>query len=311
MRKYFLLFFILTFIYQLHADSLSSLTTFKDSLTHYYHKLLSNIDDTMPCEHNCTHKERQEIKHNTLQLVTSFKSSKDKPMQISLNLRGHIHLPKISKKLELTFSKQSNDLENNKQVDYENENLITDDKVRIGLRYYFIKKDEYRFYTKLGFKIHSPFGFYQQLSLEKDFYLVSDAYAKTQISLYYFINQIYFAKAAKLIFYKPLNDTFLLEQRNDIYTNHDNQQITHIEHYLKLHHKYNHKNIFSYWLTYATADRANKHFFKNWQGVSISYIHYLRKWLYLDTSPRIFQRRERHFKNEFALTLNVGIKLGL
>ncbi len=45
--------------------------------------------------------------------------------------------------------------------------------------------------------------------------------------------------------------------------------------------------------------------------MSLGYIHYLKKWFYINTVPHLVQRRENHFKTEFALTVNIGLKLGL
>ena len=311
LKKHHLLFIMIVIIIPSSATSDDSLDFIRSYLTQSYHKLLHSIDDKVKCEKSCKILEKNNIEHNNLQLITSFKTSQNNHIQFSLNLRGHIYLPKISKKLELTFSKESNEYIHNKQTEYENENLVTDENVRVGLRYYFSRDEEYRFYTKLGFKIHSPFGFYQALSIEKDFSYAYNIHSNSNITLYYFFYHSYFAKSGQLVFYKPINFSFLLEQRNKIYTNHDNHHNTHIKNDIKLYYTYNKNNILTYRITYATADKTNKHFYKDWQGMSLGYIHYLKKWFYINTIPHLVQRRENHFKTEFALTVNIGLKLGL
>ncbi len=310
LKKHYLFFVIFIIIVpcELFSDSLDTIRTY---LTQSYHKLLKTIDNQVECENNCKVLERENIEHNNLQLITSFKTSKNNHIDYSLNLRGHIYLPRISKKFELTFSKESNDYAKTKQIEYENETIYTDEKMRIGLRYYFSKTYDFSFYTKLGFKLNSPFGFYQELSIQKNYLHLYNIHTNNKLSLFYFIYHNYFAKAGRIIFYKPFYSSFLLEQRNDININHENHQITHILNYIKLHYTYNKFNILTYRISYVTADKSNKKFFKDWQGMSFSYIHYIRKWFYVDFIPHLVQRKQNQFKTEFILTVNIGLKLGL
>ncbi len=309
MKKYRLLFFLLLPILG-YSDTNNTLESYQTRWTHYYHSLLSLVDNTVACKTNCKHKERQTIKHNSLRLITSIKSTKNNRFKLSLNLRAHIHLPKLSDKLEITFSQQTVDNLTNKHIDFENENTITDNKLRVGLRYYFKRSTDFNFYTRLGFKIRSPFGIYQELTAQKVHTLHKDLKLEIEGNLYYYINHTYLAKSARISFYKPLNSIYRLEQTNEIYTNHDNEHTKHIQSYLKLYHRYDKKNQFAYWVTYAMIDDQTSGFIKDWQGISLSHIHHLKKWLYINTIPRILQRRENGFENEFVLTLSLGIMLG-
>ncbi len=310
MNKIFFLFFVL-FLNFLYSDTNNTIEQVRKELTSYYHNLLGNIDDTIKCKKNCKHLEKRIIKKNSLKLIVTLKSTKDHIFRLSLNARGHIHLPKLSKKLEFTFSKQSFDTITNRQIDSQNENVITDERVRIGLKYYFLDKDNTIFFTKLGFKLRSPFGLYQELTIEKQFFINYDISILTAGSLYYYLNHTYIAKSIRLNFYKPLDDIHLLEQSNEWYANSQNNDKKHIVNHLKLHHFFNNRNTLTYWISYATIKEPSNSYKKDWQGVSISYIHHLSKWLYVQTIPRILQKRENDFKTEYALSISLAMTLGV
>ncbi len=310
MNKIFFLIFVL-FLSFSYADTNDTLEKMRVGLTSYYHNLLGNIDDTVKCKKNCKHSERRIIKKNSLKLIVTLKSTKDHVFRLSLNARGHIYLPKLSKKLEFTFSKQSFDTLTNRQIDSQNENLVTDERVRIGLKYYFLDKDDIIFFTKLGFKLRSPFGLYQELTLQKQFFIKNDVSVLTEGSLYYYLNHTYIAKSVRLNFYKPIDKIHLLEQANEWYANSQNQDKKHIVNHLKFHHFFKNKNTLTYWISYATLKKPSSSYMKDWQGISISYIHRLSKWLYIQTIPRVLQKKENNFKTEYALSISLAMTLGV
>ncbi len=292
------------------ADTNTSLEKMRTTLTYYYHALLGNIDDTIKCEKNCKHLEKKIIKKNSLRLIFTLKSTKEHIFRLSLNARGNIHLPKLGKRLELTFSRQSSDTVTNRQIDTQNENIITDDKIRVGLKYYFLNTKNTTSFTKLGFKLRSPFGFYQELSLEKRFLIYHDILLFTKGSLYYYLNHTYLAKSVRLNFYKSIDKIHLLEQANEWYANSQNRNKKHIVTHLKLHHYFNKKNRLTYWISYALLKENSSSYKKDWQGVSVSYIHYLSKWLFIQTIPRILQKKENNFHAQYALSVSLGMTLG-
>ena len=302
--------FLLLFTLSVNADSNSTLENVRFILTNYYHSFLKNIDNSVDCEKNCTHPEIQKIKKNSLRLITSVKTGKNKNMAVSLNVRGHIDLPKISKKFRLTFSKQSADSLTNRQIDREYENLITDDKFRIGLKYIFMEDHNFEFFTKLSFRVHKPYGFYQKLSAKRIFTLYKDFSLRTQASLYYYINYRYFAKSIEFNFVKPLTTVFLLSQANDLDFNADNKHEKKLVNHLKLHHHVSHTDHLVYWLSYASLAKHDDIYKQDWQAVSISYIHNLSKWFYIQFIPRIIQKRENRFHTEYEATLSFGMILG-
>lgn len=282
----------------------------RHKLTHFYHHLLTQLDNTIPCDANCSHPEALQIRTNRLHLVTSIKTTKQKRFYPSVNLRGNIYLPKLSKKFRITFTKQGADTLTNRQIDRENENLVTDNKLRLGLQYLFVMTQNIEFATRLGLKWNHPLGLYQEISAKRRFSLPRDYALLAKGSLHYYLTNLFLSRSLQLTLIKPLSETFLVAQSNDWYANTENHHEKHLVHHLKLHHHCDHKNHFVYWISYASLASEHDRYCQDWQALSLSYIHYLTKWLYIQTIPRIVQRRENHFRNEYEASLSFGIIFG-
>jgi len=303
------LLFMIVFLPQMAYGSFWGKTQKK--LTISYHTLLCNIDNTVGEEQNCT-KPTKNITKNKLHLITSIKSKKGKNFSVSLNLRGHIDLPNLSKKLRIVFSKQSLDQLNNKQIDRQNEDIIQDNKLRIGLKYQIKKRDEMEFFTKFSFKVHTPFGPYQKLGLKKRFiFPKTDFSIYTRGGIYYYFVQSYIAKSVELNFIKPLNSNYTLVQANNWDINSNNHHQKRLTNHIRLHHNFDKSNHLVYWCSYSSATKGKNRYVQDWQAISISYIHHIRKWLYIQTIPRLIQRHENHYKNEFELSVSLGMLIGL
>ncbi len=307
----FLLFFTIIFV-QADTATPSSIERVRSKLTFYYHKLLCNIDNSMENDKNCTLPKYRKIKKNSLHLITSVKSTHKKFLSLSFNIRGHIDLPKLSKKIRITFSKQSLDELTNRQIDRKNENIINDDKFRIGIKYQLSRKKEMEFFTKFSIKVHHPFGPFQQLGVKKLFLFPKQDFSiYTRAGIYYYYVQSYFVRSIELNFIKPLTDQYLISQANDWDGNIDNHHEKRLTNHLKLHHHINSKNHFVYWISYGSVAKHKSHYEQEWQAVSISYIHHLNKWFYIQTIPRIIQRKEDHYRNDFEISVNFGMSLGM
>ena len=279
-------------------------------LTTYYHKLLHHLDNTIECDANCTHPERASIRKNRIHIITTLKSTKHQPAALSLNLRGNIYLPKISKKFRFTFTRQSADRLTNQQVDRENENLIGDTRLRIGLQYLFVITQKTEFATRLGIRLHKPLDLYQELSAKKSFHLYKDYRMLARASLHYYLTSLYLSRSLELTVSKPLSDRFLIAQSNDWYANTENRHERHLIHHLKLHHFYSPHNHLVYWISYASIADDRCRYRQDWQAASVSYIHYLTKWFYLQVIPRIVQRRTNRFRNDYEASVSFGMILG-
>ncbi len=308
---YRLIFLLLFVPYALlHAELPETLEKTRHLLTHYFHTIVYHINKTAGCEANCTHPEIMRVKKNSLHLITSIKSTEDHRFSFSLNMRGNIYLPKLSKKIRITFAKQSADKLTNKQIDRENENLITDTKLRIGLQYLFTATEKLEISTRLGIRLHNPFDLYQELSVRKKIPLYKDYTMYTTVRLHYYLTQLYLSKSLQLTFIKPLSDRFLLAQSNDWYSNSENKHERHIVNHLKLHQRLNRHDHLVYWISYASLAQRDHHYKQDWQALSLSYIHFFNKWFYLQAIPRIVQKHHNHYRNEYEATLSFGMILG-
>jgi len=98
-----ILLILLQYASLLAADIPGTLEKTRHLMTHYLHTLLRHVDDTIDCDANCTHPEIARVRRNSLHLITSLKSTEANRLSASLNLRGNIYLPKLSKKFRITF----------------------------------------------------------------------------------------------------------------------------------------------------------------------------------------------------------------
>lgn len=299
-------FMLLLCITLAHADINETLEKIRINLTNYYHKLLTGMDNTIKCDANCTHPEIGEITANRIHIVTSI----DKSLKPTVTVRGRIYLPKLSKKIRLTFSKQNIDPLTSKQIDRQNENLITDSTFRVGIQYLFKATEKVEFSTRLGLRIHKPFDLYQELALKRRFNIYKDfsLYVKANLHLYY--AHLYISRSLHMTLSKPLSKKWLIAQTNDWYANTENKHRKHLVHHLKLHHNFTHDDHLVYWISYATLAEHDNRYRKEWQALSVSYAHFLTKWFYVQVLPRVIQRREHRFRRQFETTLNFGMILG-
>ena len=305
-----ILFF--TTVLTAEENALFMLENLRYQLTHYYHKLLGTLDNDPKCNSVCTIAQQKRIRKNKIRIITSVKSTKQKHMSLSMNVRGRIDLPNISKKLHLVFSQQGSDTLTNRQVDRENENVITDTRFRIGLKYNFYHKNTLDISTKLSFKIHRPFGPFQVLSIKKLFTFPHDDFSiYTRGSLYYFYAYTFLAQSLECNFIQPLTSKYLLAFANEWENNAENHHNRRLTHHLRLHHNFNQKNHLVYWFSYGTLAKKENHYRIEWRAVSLSYIHYLNKWFYIQTIPRVVQRREHNFRNDVELTVSFAMLLGI
>ncbi|RUM63723.1 MAG: hypothetical protein DSZ05_08225 [Sulfurospirillum sp.] len=283
----------------------------RNNLTTYYHSLLCNIDKSSEGEQNCSLPAKK-ITKNKLRIITSVKTGKDKHISVSLHIRGHIDLPKLSKRWRITFSRQSLDRLTNKQIDRENDTMVKDNKFRIGLRYRFLKHKNREFFTKLSFKVHKPFGPYQELGIKKRFlFSGSDFYIYSRGGIYYYFVQRYIARSLELNFIKPLSTGYTIAQANDWDANRDNHHEKRLTNHLKLHQDIDKNNHLVYWISYSSVAKPHQAYKQDWQAISLSYIHHLSKWFYIQTIPRIIQRHENRFRNDFSISVSFGMILSL
>ena len=303
----FLLLFMILFPLSVHASFWEKA---RNTLTLQYHTLLCNIDKEKEDE-NCTQPSKK-ITKNRLRIITSVKTDKNKHLSVSLNIHGHIDLPKLNKRWRITFSQQSLDSLTNRQVDRENETMIKDNKFRIGLKYRFLKHKDTEFFTKLSFKVHRPFGPYQKLGIKKRFPFPKYNFSVyTRGGIYYYFVQRYIARSVELNFIKPLNNVYTVAQANDWDANADNHHEKRLTNHLKLHHHFNKRNHLTYWVSYSSVAKHKGGYKQDWQALSVSYIHNLSKWFYIQTIPRIVQRHENRYRNDYELSVSFGMLLGI
>ncbi len=293
-----------------NAQVTDKLENVRNMLTNSFHNILGRMDNTIECDANCTHPEIKAIRTNRIHIITSVKSTEAKRFSTALNLRGKLYFPKLDKKFRLTFNKQSTDTFMNKLIDRENDTTVTDDKFRIGLQYLFIMSEQLELSTRLGVKIHNGLKLFQEFTIQRAIPLSYGFSLLNRARLYYYYTQLYLAKSIQINLVKPLSEHLLISQTNDWYANTENRHERHLVHHLKLHHHVDRTNHLVYWISYASLAQDDSTYRQDWQAISLSYIHYFSKWFYVQFVPRIIQKRENRFRNEFEGTVSFGMILG-
>lgn len=286
--------------YTLYAEA-----SFRDKVTDTYLGMLTSIDCYFGDVNESNSDHYKKISKNKLYVISSFKHTKDHTLQSDLYIRANIKLPYLSDRLELTLDKQSVDYVDNQTVDSEYERGYEDERFRLGVKYYFHRKENTTIYSLLGLKLFPPFDLFGKVGAQKSYFYHS---LQTIIGsdFYYYLNQSYYTGSGSLTFFQPLSDTYGIEQKN-IITYSDKRENTIVEHYLRLHHFINSANKLEYQLTYTLIDDDMYYYDQYWYGASIKYRHHINKALFFEMIPQILKRRENDFVYEKAFTFNFGI----
>jgi hypothetical protein len=296
LKKVLLILFLLCFT--LLADTNTTKQSLIESITNKYHTFLNGLDCFLTNYDDINKTNYKKITQNKLYMIFSIKHTKDDSFDTDLHLRANIKLPQLKDKLEISFDKQSIKSINNQNVYNDFNQRDENTRIRVGLKYYFYKKNNTQFYAKLGLKLHSPFGIYGKLGAQKSYFYHT---VETIIgnNIYYYINDKNFASTTALTFLKPLSDDFTLEQGNEFFWDkNDNDNI--FEHTLSLYHFINSKNRLRYQIIYTHKD-------DNWYGANIKLHHKTNRWLFFELIPQVLRKRENNFTTEYALAINFGI----
>ncbi len=314
MYRFFLAVVVLCLSVSLHARTApqkndSFFDHYHRLLTEKYHRLIRRIDaflsDTKTVD---TYKVDRILYRNRLETIFSFQY-KEHRLKPNLYLRGNILLPRTSKRLELVFSKQTDTRLKNQTIDPSYERGITDEHVNVGLKYYFIKKEDFSLYSKLGMRLNlAKLDAYAKVGMQK---YLKTPFVRTVLSanLYRYIRQEGFIATGGIDFVRPMGEIFTLEQDNRILWKEEEKETT-TEHILKLYHELDDRNRLEYWFSLLTKDDEKWNLCSDTYTLALKYHHKINNWLFYEIVPQLYRQREDHFKLERAITFDFGVTFG-
>ena len=153
-------------------------------------------------------------------------------------------MPQLQDKFELTFSRQAEERRDNQHVNAEYEDILKDNNLHVGLKYYAYKEPFSNAYAKLSLRVHSPVGLYVKIGISKSYF-----YQKLQTTfdhaLYYYIQEKKHALSTSVTLFLPLNDRYGVEQQNRWYKD-EGDKTSILEHSFRLYHSINATNKLRY-----------------------------------------------------------------
>ncbi len=268
-----------------------------------YHTFLNTIDCFISGYDDINGSNYKQIAKNSFHLNFSIKNSKDIPFKITPSFRARVKLPQIQRKLELTFSQESIDNIDNRNIDGVYDKTPEDKKFRMGLKYYFFKEKNSIGYAKLSLKF-SSFNIYGKVGFSRS-YFYKNIHIVLDSRFYYYISTKDFTLSLMSIFSKPLGDSFVVSQKNVLSFDKNGK----LEHNIALHQYINRENRFSYQLFYTTIQKGiGCKYCKDRYGANINIHHQATEWLFFEIIPQVYRRRENSFMFEKAIDINFGIK---
>ncbi len=278
--------------------------TFHKNATKKYHRFLNMVDSYFGNSNDINRSSYKKIRKNRLEVILSLKDSS----KFNIHLRGKIVLPQLKNRAEITFSQNDDKEIDNQSTTNENDDVIEDSKLHVGLKYYLYKEKRSTAYAKLSFKIQSPFGPYIKIGIDKKYIDNNFLETKFRHALYYYLNGNDLSASTSISFFKPITDDYWLGEGNKLYWK--GGRNLYLKNSLILYQIFDINNRLSYKTEYTTSynniDKLNHNSF----SVSTGYFHRFDKWFFIEIAPKFRKKRSNHYKNEKLITLNFGMLLG-
>jgi hypothetical protein len=309
MKKIFLLLFFISSI--LFADFNSTKETFKEvsqsfrkKTTKKYHRFLNKIDSYFGESDDINRSSYKEIRKNKLQIVLSVKEK----AKLGLHLRGKIVLPQLKNRAELTFSQNDDQELDNQNAISQHDDVVSDSKLHVGLKYYLYREERSRAYAKLSLKIRSPFGPYIKFGVDKSY--LSDDFFETDFNnaLYYYLNGNKLSASTAVTFYKYINNDYQIAQGNKLYWK--GKKDLYLNNSIILYQIFGLYDRVTYKTDFTTSYNSDEKFAHDMFSFSVGYFHRFDKWFFIEAIPRFTKKRDNDYRGEVLFTINFGMLLG-
>ncbi len=268
-----------------------------------YFRFLNGVDMLLGGSKDLNRTSYRELRKSRLLLIFSLKDNS----KFNLHLRGKFILPQLKNKIELTLSQDDKHQMDNQESVQKNDDVIEDKKMRVGLKYYFLRQKRSSVYAKLNLKLSKPFGPYLKLGLEKSH--LSKSYLETTFdnAIYYYPSGNQLSASSSLAFFKYINNYYFIGQGNKLY--YKGHDALYLNNTLLLHQVFDLYNRIIYKLEYSTSyskkERLNEEAF----ALSAGYFHRFDKHFFLEVIPKFRQEREKRYRDEALVSVNFGILL--
>ncbi len=274
------------------------------SMTRKYYRMLESIDYYFGESDDINISCYKKIRKSRMQIIFSVNDEGS----VNIRLRGKIVLPQLQKRAELTFSQKDNEDVDTQSASSGHDDVIKDDKLHVGLKYYLYRKKRSSAYAKLNLKIASHFGPYLKLGIDKSY--LSDTFLETSFenALYYYLNGNDFAASTQLTFYKPLTADYWLGQGNKLFW--EGEDKLYLTNNIILYQIFDLNNRISYRTDFTTSYDPTEKLQHDSCSFSTPYFHRFDKWFFAELIPKIRKARSHHYKNELLFTFNLGVLLG-
>ena len=286
-----------------YTDKISH--TFREKTTHQYHRMLYRIDAFLSGSEDFNKSSYATIRKSRMLILFSFKEGPS----VDIHLRGKIVLPRFKNKVELTLSQKDNSEVDNQRATTGYDDVVRDNKARIGLKYYFLRQKRQTLYTKLSFKTGKHLGPYLKLGYEKR--RISDTFLETTFdnALYYYLNGNNPAASTAITFFKPLTVDYWIAQGNKLFWEGDSKLF--LNHTVVLYQIFDLKNRIAWKASYTTVWNSHESFKQDDFTLSAALFHRFDKWFFAEAVPRFSKSRDNGYRADWGFSFNIGMLLGI
>jgi hypothetical protein len=209
---------------------------------------------------------------------------------------------------ELTFSQNDDQEMDNQNVVSENDDVVSDEKLHVGLKYYLYREKKSTAYAKLSLKVSSPIGPYIKFGIDKSSFTDSFLETTWNHALYYYINGSDVSASTAVSFFKPISNTYWIGQGNKLYWEGDKK--LYLSNSILFYHIFDLNNRMVYKTSFTTSYNGDEKFAHDSFSFSTGYFHRFDKWFFIEAIPKFRKQRENGYKNDLLFTLNFGMLLG-
>jgi hypothetical protein len=277
---------------------------FRKTTTKGYHRFLNKIDSYFGESDDINRSSYREIRKNRLQLVLSIKEK----AKVSFHVRGKIVLPQLKNRLELTFSQNDDQEIDNQSAVSQHDDVVSDSKLHVGLKYYLYREKKSIAYTKLSLKTSSPFGPYIKFGIDKGY--LSDDFFETDFNhaVYYYLNGNKLSASTAVTFYKYINNDYQIAQGNKLFW--EGKDKLYLNNSIILYQIFGLYDRVTYKTDFTTSYNKEEKYAHDLFSFSVGYFHRFDKWFFIEIAPKFRKRRDDGYKDDYLFTLNFGMLLG-
>lgn len=240
-----------------------------------------------------------------MHLQYSFQAIDSRDLENNLDLKIKLKLPKTKRKLSLVL--ESDEATENSYNKLENQNNIeNNDNFNLGLQYNQALKKDFKFYARVGLKLHSNPDFFVKVKAIKDIeFDIVNLYLSQEFINYFNENT---DSISTINFYKYLNHKMFIYNHNQYFINSKND-IAELYNSIGLKYRLKFNKYLKYQFSLSSNDDDTHLKLKEYE-FQIQYRQYLKKWLYYDLIPKIIFDDRNDFSAKFGIRFNLGLVIG-